>query len=240
MEAIIEACCKQLKIGRVFYQEYKKIEADSHEAFLLELLKMEIEHRQIVRKNRLVKNANFDVIKTFNNYDFDELEIPVSLTLEDLKSASIIEKKENLIIYGGVGAGKSHLATAIGVEACNQGRKVRFYRTAALVNQLTDAKAHGDLRKFMKQISQCDLLICDEWGFIPFDKEGAQLLFQVISECYERRSVIITTNLKFSDWNTIFYDEIMTAAIIDRLIHHSYLILAKGSSKRLRNSTINC
>lgn len=131
------------------------------------------------------------------------------------------------------------MATAIGVEACNQGKKVRFFRTAALVNQLTDAKAQGELRRLLKQIEKTDLLICDEWGYIPFEKEGAQLLFQVISECYEKRSVIITTNLEFSRWNGIFYDEKMTAAIIDRLIHHSHLLVFTGPSYRLKNSPIN-
>ena len=107
------------------------------------------------------------------------------------------------------------MATAIGVEACNQGKRVKFYRTASLVNQLTDAKANGELKRFFRQIEKCNLLICDEWGFVPFEKNGAQLLFQVVSECYERRSVIITTNLEFSKWNAIFYDEKMTSAIID-------------------------
>jgi DNA replication protein DnaC len=132
------------------------------------------------------------------------------------------------------------LATAIGVEACNQGKRVKFYRTASLVNQLTDAKANGELKRFFRQIEKCDLLICDEWGFVPFEKNGAQLLFQVVSECYERRSVIITTNLEFSKWNAIFYDEKMTSAIIDRLIHHSHLLVFNGPSYRLQHSTINC
>lgn len=240
MEAMIEAYCKKLKIGKVFYQGYKEIEAETHEEFLLELLKREVEHREIVSKNRNLKAANFDVVKTFKDYIFDNIQIPSSITVEDLKKASILAKKENLILYGPVGTGKSHLATAIGVEACNQGKKVRFFRTAALVNQLTDAKASGELRKLMKQISKCDLLICDEWGYIPFEKEGAQLLFQVVSECYEKRSIIITTNLEFSKWNGIFYDEKMTAAIIDRVIHHSHLLIFSGQSYRLTHSTINC
>lgn len=239
MESVIEQYCKKLKIGRVFYQDYKEIKADSHEAFLLELLRRELEHRDIIRKNRLLRVANFDVIKTFEGYDFDEIEIPPEVTVEDITSASFVGKKENLILYGLVGTGKSHLAKAIGVEACSQGKRVRFFRTASLVNQLTDAKAQGELRKFLKQIEKTDLLICDEWGFIPFEKEGAQLLFQVISECYEKRSVIITTNLEFSKWNGIFYDEKMTAAIIDRLIHHSHLLVFPGPSHRLKNSTIN-
>jgi DNA replication protein DnaC len=109
-----------------------------------------------------------------------------------------------------------------------------------LVNQLTDAKANGELKRFFRQIEKCDLLICDEWGFVPFEKNGAQLLFQVVSECYERRSVIITTNLEFSKWNAIFYDEKMTSAIIDQLIHHSHLLVFNGPSYRLQHSTINC
>lgn len=240
MEAMIETYCKKLKIGEVFYQDYKNIQAKTHEEFLLQLLSRELEHREIVRKNRNLKAANFDVIKTFKDYSFDSIQIPASIMPEDIKRVSILENKENLILYGPVGTGKSHLATAIGVEACNQGKKVKFFRTASLVNQLADAKTNGELRKFMKQIEKCDLLICDEWGYIPFEKEGVQLLFQVISECYEKRSVIITTNLEFSKWNGIFYDEKMTSAITDRLIHHSHLLVFSGQSYRLTHSTMNC
>lgn len=239
MEAMIEHYCKKLKIGKVFYQDYKHIKADTHETFLLELLKREFENREIVRKNRLLRAANFDVIKTFEKYDPGHIQVPPTITVEDITTAKFLNRKENLILYGPVGTGKSHYATAIGVEACNQGKRVRFFRTAALVNQLTDAKSQGELQRFMKQIEKTDLLICDEWGFIPFEKEGAQLLFQVISECYEKRSVIITTNLEFSRWNSIFYDEMMTAAIIDRLIHHSHLLMFTGPSHRLMDSPIN-
>jgi len=237
---MIEACCKQLKIGSTFYKGYKDIKADTHEQFLLELLKRELENREIVRKNRLLKTANFDVVKTFQGYTWDQIQIPPSISIEDIKAAKFVEQKANLILYGSVGTGKSHLATAIGVEACNRGKRVKFYRTASLVNQLTDAKANGELKRFFRQIEKCDLLICDEWGFVPFEKNGAQLLFQVVSECYERRSVIITTNLEFSKWNAIFYDEKMTSAIIDRLIHHSHLLVFNGPSYRLKHSTINC
>jgi DNA replication protein DnaC len=240
MESMIESCCKQLKIGSTFYKGYKDIKADTHEQFLLELLQRELGNREIVRKNRLLKTANFDVVKTFQDYTWDQIQIPASISIEDIKTVNFVGQKTNLILYGNVGTGKSHLATAIGVEACNQGKRVKFYRTASLVNQLTDAKANGELKRFFRQIEKCDLLICDEWGFVPFEKNGAQLLFQVVSECYERRSVIITTNLEFSKWNAIFYDEKMTSAIIDRLIHHSHLLVFNGPSYRLQHSTINC
>ncbi|MGB4570770.1 MAG: ATP-binding protein, partial [Tepidanaerobacteraceae bacterium] len=107
---------------------------------------------------------------------------------------------------------------------------------AALVNRLVEARKGGELSGLLKQLSKPDLLICDEWGYVPLDREGAQLLFQVISDCYERRSVVITTNLEFSRWASIFYDEQMTAAMIDRLIHHSYLLIFDGQSYRMRQS----
>ena len=165
---------------------------------------MEVEEREVTRKNRLLKQAKFDVIKTFEDYSFKNIQIPQSVSIQDLKTASFVDKKENLILYGSVGTGKSHLATALGVEACNKGKRVRFYRTAALVNELITAKADGNLKRLLKSIANTDLLVCYEWGYIPFEREGSQLLFQVISECYEKRSLIITTNLEFSKWNGIF------------------------------------
>jgi DNA replication protein DnaC len=127
----------------------------------------------------------------------------------------------------------------MGMEACRRGMKVGFYRTANLVNRLSDAKKAGELTKLLNTIRKQDLLILDEWGYVPLDREAAQLLFQVISDSYERRSVVLTTNLEFSRWVSIFYDEQMTAAIIDRLIHHSYLLIFDGSSNRVRNSLMN-
>ena len=219
-------------------KNYQMISAESHEEFLAQLLLMEVKSRDTARKNLMIRKANFDVIKTFEGYEFDQVQIPSALTIEGIKNCTFIESKENLILYGSVGIGKTHLATALGVEACNQGKKVRFYRTAALVNQLIEAKATGELNRWLRQMQKIDLLICDEWGYIPLDRDGSQLLFQVIAECYEKRSVIITTNLEFSKWINIFYDERMTNALIDRLIHHSHLLMFTGESYRLKNSTI--
>lgn len=147
-----------------------------------------------------------------------------------------MHRQENLILYGRNGAGKSHMATAIGVEACMQGKKVRFYKTATLVNELTDAKSNGSLTRYLRNISKLDLLISDEWGYLPFDLEGSQLLFQVITDCYEKRSLIITTNIEFSKWNGIFYDDQLTASLIDRLVHHSHLIVFDRDSWRFEHS----
>lgn len=238
-DALIKQYCKELRFGRNLYESYSKIEASDYADFLAQLLKLEIDHREIIRKNRNLKAAGFDVIKTFEKYDFNDIQIPNAIGIEELKAGSFIDKLENLILYGPVGTGKSHMATAIGVAACSKGKKAKFFRTASLVNQLSEAKAKGELKRFMRQIEKTDLLICDEWGYVPFEKDGSQLLFQVISECYEKRSVIITTNLEFSKWNGIFYDEKLTSAIIDRLVHHSHLLVFNGPSYRLIHSTMN-
>lgn len=238
MKKEITRLCTELRLGTIIAEKYNEIVANTNEEFLHKLLQIAVEERESSRKNRLLKQAEFDMLKTFEDYIFSEIEIPTSITEEEIKTGNFIEKKENLILYGGVGTGKTHLATAIGVNCCYSGKKVKFYRTAALVNDLIEAKKKGDLKRVIKRIESLDLLICDEWGYIPLDNEGAQLLFQVIAGCYEKISVIITTNIEFSRWNNIFYDEKLTSAIIDRLIHHSHLLIFSGKSYRLKNSLL--
>ena len=238
MKELIEKYCYELKLGKSVAENYSNIMAETHEEFLVKLLGGEVENRELNRKTRYLKQANFDVFKTFEGYSFQDIQVPASITMDNIKTTQFIESKENLILYGPVGTGKTHLATALGVEACNRDQKVKFFRTAALVNTLIEAKASGNLNKVLKQIENIDLLICDEWGYIPLDRQGAQLLFQVVADCYEKRSVVITTNLEFGKWNGIFYDEKLTTAIIDRLIHHSHLLVFTGKSYRLEHSNI--
>ena len=228
--------CRRLRLGKNIALISDQIAAESHQEYLLKVLKEELAYRESKMKNRLIKQAGFYTLKTFEGYCFDEIKLPAELSVADLKEANFISKKKNLILYGNVGTGKTHLATAIGVEACKQGRIVRFFRTAALVNLLNDAQRKGELGQLLKKLSKAELLICDEWGYVPLDRDGSKLLFQVISERYEQRSVIITTNLEFSKWVNIFYDEQLTAALIDRLVHHSYLLIFDGQSYRIKNS----
>jgi len=227
MKAEIAECCRRLRLSKNIAEISDQVEADSYQEYLLKVLKQEVAYRETTRKNRLVKQAGFYNLKTFDGYSFDEIRLPTELSIADLKEVNFVRQQKNLIFYGNVGTGKTHLATAIGIEACNRGLSVRFFRTAALVNQLSDAQKKGELNKLLKQLAKADLLICDEWGYVPLDRDGSKLLFQVISDRYEQRSVIITTNLEFSKWVNIFYDEQMTAAMIDRLVHHSYLAFAR-------------
>ena len=229
-------CCKVLRLSRGLVDNSEEIVAESHQGYLLELLQREIAHREKSKRDRLIKNAGFYTLKSFDDYRFDEVKLPSGVTQEYLKQTQFMEEQKNLILYGNVGTGKTHLAIAMGIAACRRGLSVGFYRTANLVNQLADAKEAGKLSKLLSTIKKFDLLICDEWGYVPLDREAAQLLFQVISDSYERRSVVLTTNLEFSRWVSIFYDEQMTAAIIDRLVHHSYLLLYDGPSNRMRDS----
>lgn len=234
-EKLLE-CCKQLRLSSVLADNAMTATGATHQDYLLQILNAEIINRSTKRRNLHLKKAGFDNIKTFNGYDFEDITFPSGITIDLLKQVEFMSRQENLILYGRNGAGKSHMATAIGVEACMQGKNVRFYKTAALVNELVAAKANGTLIHLLKKLSKLDLLICDEWGYIPFDAEGSQLLFQVIADCYEKRSLIITTNIEFSRWNGIFYDDQLTSALIDRLVHHSHLIVFGRDSWRLRHS----
>lgn len=135
-----------------------------------------------------------------------------------------------------VGLGKTHMAIAAGIEACKQGYKTKFFTVTGLVLELTEAKKNNVLEKFMKNIQSLDLLILDEWGYVPIDREASQLLYRVIDDCYENTSMIITTNLEFSKWSNIYTDSQMTAAIIDRIVHHGYLLIFEGRSYRVEHA----
>jgi DNA replication protein DnaC len=234
----IAKCCKQLRLSQNIVENLDSIENEVPEEFLLELFQREILYRDEVRKTRSIKNAGFYKIKTFEGFQFENITLPGDLNPEELKSCKFIEDKKNLILYGNVGTGKTHLATAVGVEACNQGYKVLFYRTSTLVNKLLRAKKEGVLVRFIEKLNKADLIICDEWGYVPIDRDGSRLLFQVVSDCYERISMVITTNIEFSRWGTIFYDEQMTTAMIDRLVHYCHLLIFDGESWRMKNSLI--
>ena len=232
----IAVCCKALKLSRNIVEMAERVEDESHSGYLLKILRSELEHRENQRKDKFLKNAGFYSIKTLDGFRFDEVTLPAAVSLEYLRNCEFINTKTNLVMYGNVGTGKTYLSIALGVEACKRGIETRFFRTAALVNRLSEAKKSGTLSVFMKKLAKAELLICDEWGYVPLDRTGAQLLFEVISECYERNTLIINTNIEFSRWVNVFYDEQMTGAILDRVLHHCHLLLFPGQSNRMRES----
>jgi len=210
--------------------------AASQEKFLLHILKSELANREEVRRARFLREAAFPVYKTLEGFEFTSVRLPPSLSTEELYSGAFITEKKNLVLYGPVGTGKTHLATALGVLSCSMNLRTRFFTAAELVVRLSEAFATGTLEKLLKNLLRADLLIIDEWGYVPVDRQGAQLLFRIISDSYERRSVILTTNLEFSKWGSIFTDDQMAAAMIDRLAHHGYILLFEGESYRMKHA----
>ncbi|GER73539.1 MULTISPECIES: IS21-like element helper ATPase IstB [Bacillaceae] len=238
MNEQIEAYAKRLKLSWI-RENYQQIEANSNQEYLLKLFEKEVQNREERRINLLLKQAQLP--KTGDQpYQWEHIQIPQGISRTTVLNGDFIAEKENLILYGGVGTGKTYLATLISLNAIHRfGSRVKFFTVASLVNKLIEANQQGSLVKMMKQIEKLDLLVLDELGYIPLNKEGAELLFQVISMCYENKSIVITTNLQFGQWNHVFGDPILTEAVIDRLIHHSHLLLFTGDSFRYKESLLH-
>jgi DNA replication protein DnaC len=206
------------------------------EEFLHRVLGEEIARRQRGKKSRLLNRAGFPVFKSFEGYEFSDIRLPPAFSRDELLSCQFVKEKKNLILYGGVGTGKTHMSIALGISACEKGGAVRFFTVTELVLKLSDAHRNGTLERLVRELKQLDLLILDEWGYVPVDREGSQLLFRIIADSYEAKSLILTTNLEFSKWGGIFTDEQMAAAMIDRLVHHGHLIMFEAKSYRMTHA----
>ncbi|MCC5468680.1 IS21-like element helper ATPase IstB [Pelosinus baikalensis] len=230
--------CRQLKLPYVAETVMQKANPELTET-ITEILMAEIYGRQRMKLSRLMSKASFPQIKTFENYCFENITFPTSSSKETVRGLKWLEDKENLLMLGAVGTGKTHLAIAIGVEACRREYSAKFFRVADLIAILQQKHTEGLLVKFRRELLKFDLLILDELGYVPFHQTGSELLFNVIANCYERQSVIVTSNLDFGQWNTIFGDTKLTAAMVDRLIHHAHILTFAGESYRLRNALGN-
>ena len=231
MSEEIELMMRQVKLGGMA-KEWRSVQFVNTEQYVTDLLKLELKEREANRINRMVKTAGFRVLKTLDDFVWTSaIELPSGLTAEYMEELQFLEPKENLIFMGTVGTGKTHLATAIALKACQEGRRVRFYTAASLANILLEKNNKGTLNNYLSTLKKVELI-----GFVPLHKDAAELLFQVISDCYERKSLIITSNLEFSQWNTVFGDNRLTAALVDRLIHHSHIVIFSGESYRLTQS----
>ncbi len=227
---------KTLKLGGLA-KEWTSVEYRNNEQYLTDLLQLELRERETNRINRMVKSAGFGVLKTLDDFTWrNEIALPVGLTRGYMEDLQFLAPKENLIFMGAVGTGKTHLATALALKTCQEGRPVRFFTAASLANILLEKNNKGTLNSFLASLKKVQLMVIDEIGFVPLHKAAAELLFQVIADCYERKSLIITSNLEFSQWNTVFGDNRLTAALIDRLVHHSHIVIFSGESYRLTQS----
>ena len=232
----IRVCCKQLFLSSTIPDMCEHDATPKQAGFILEALQKELSLREENKRIRLVKRAGFPTYKTFEGYSYDAVTFPPALSKEELENADFVSKHQNLVLYRPVGIGKTHMAIAAGIKACKLGYKTKFFTVTELVLKLAEARKNGTLEKLRADLKTQDLLILDEWGYVPVDREGSQLLFRVISDSYESKSLILTTNLEFSKWGSIFTDDQMAAAMIDRLVHHGHLFVFSGKSYRMEHA----
>lgn len=238
---LLDHYLKQLKLPTML-REYKPIaqvcaqEDQDHISFLLRLTERETIEREQRAAERRVRAAKFPVLKTLDTFDF-KAQPSINRTLvNELMRGEYLDAHENILFMGNPGTGKTHIATALGHAACAQGKRVRFFSVTGLVNQLLEAQQNRQLERLLKRIEKLHLLVLDEFGYVPFSKSGAELLFEVASRAYERQSLIITTNLPFEAWTEILGNERLTGALLDRVTHRVHIIEANGDSFRLKDA----
>ena len=238
---LLEHHLKELKLP-TFLKEYDKVasrcaaEGVDHPDYLLRLSELELIDRNHRMVERRIKEARFPTVKSLDTFDF--LAIPSlnkALVLE-LARCEYIDRKDNVIALGNSGTGKTHVALGLGLAACQRGLSVGFTTAAALVHELIEARDERRLLNLQRKLARLKLLIIDELGFVPLSKTGAELLFEVFSQRYERGSVLATSNLPFDEWTEIFGSERLTGALLDRLTHHVHILEMNGESFRLKQS----
>lgn len=205
----------------------------SHGEYLADLAALEVSHRREKRIGRLISEAHFPILKTLDGFDFRAQAAIDREQVLELCTGEFVGKAVNVVLLGGVGTGKTHLATALGVALCQRDLRVRFTTAAELTNTLVEARGESRLSRKLEQLARFDAVIIDELGYVPFDKSGADLLFNFVTKVYEKRSLIVTTNLPFSRWGEVFLDATAAAAVIDRIVHHSVILKTEGESYRL-------
>jgi len=256
-QILLQHHLKKLRLP-TFQGEYAKqaqicaAENKDHIQYLARLCEMELIDRERRMIERRIKAAKFPSTKSLDSFDFQIMpSLNKPLTME-LARCDYVDRRENIIALGPSGTGKTHIhcpagdcmqsprgALGLGLAACQRGLKVRFTTAAALVHDLIEAQDERKLQRLQKQLTSQNLLIIDELGFVPLSKSGAELLFEVISQCYERGSIIITSNLPFDEWTEVFGSERLTGALLDRLTHHVHILEMNGESYRLKHSRKN-
>ena len=241
MKALLIENLKKLKLSTMLRDLESMIrqanqESLSYEEFLLNLSESEVQTRQENGRKRRLREAKFPILKPMEIFDFDAAPGLDIRLMKELSNCDYIKKSRNIIFVGKSGTGKTHLSTALGMEACKQGIRSRFVTGCGLANELIEARDEKQLGRAVKRYASYELLIIDELGYIPFSKEGAQLIFQILAERHERKPVIITTNKGFGDWTQIFGDPSMTAALLDRVTHNAHIINCDWDSYRLKET----
>jgi DNA replication protein DnaC len=232
---------KQLKLP-TFLAEYEKQAHEcaqagvDHVRYLLRLAELELIERERRMVDRRIRAAKFPVVKGLDSFDFTAIPSLNKMLVMELARGEYILRRENIIALGNSGTGKSHVALALGLAACQRGMSVGFTTAASLVHQLMEARDEKRLLRLQTQLAAHKLLIVDELGYVPLSPTGAELLFEVFSQRYERGSILVTSNLPFEEWTSIFGSERLTGALLDRLTHHVHILELNGDSYRLKQS----
>ena len=241
MKALLNENLKSLKLSTMIrnlagHLRQAKQDKLSYDEFLLNLTEAEVQVRKENGRKRRLREAKFPLIKPLETFDFEAAADLDARLIKELSGCEYIEKTRNVIFMGKSGTGKTHLATGLGMEACKQGIRTRFVTGCGLANELIEARDEKLLGRVVKRYAGYGLLIIDELGYVPFSKEGAQLIFQILAERHERKPVMITTNMGFGDWTQIFGDPSMTAALLDRITHKAHVINCTWESYRLKET----
>ncbi len=241
MKALLNDNLKSLKLStmiRNLQSHLRQANQDKldYDEFLLNLTEDEVLVRKENGRKRRLREAKFPLLKPLETFNFEATPDLDARLIKELSSCEYVKKNRNIIFMGKSGAGKTHLATGLGMEACKHGIRTRFVTGCGLANELIEARDEKLLGRIVKRYAGYGLLIVDELGYVPFSTEGAQLIFQILAERHERKPVMITTNLGFGDWTQIFGDPSMTAALLDRITHKAHVINCSWDSYRLKET----
>ena len=241
---LLEHHLKELKLPS-FLREYGKMaarcaaEGVDHPEYLFRLAELELIERHQRMVERRVRAARFPAVKSLDTFDFTAIPSVNKTLVMELARCEYIERRENVIAVGNSGTGKTHMALGLGLAACQRGLSVGFTTAAGLVHEMMEARDERRLLNLQRQLSRLKLLIVDELGFVPLSRTGAELLFEVFNQRYERGSILVTTNLPFDEWTEVFGSERLTGALLDRLTHHVHILEMNGESYRLKHSREN-
>lgn len=240
-QVLLDYYLKTLRLPS-FSREYDKVagqcaqEQVDYPRYLLRLCELEVLERERRAMERRIRSARFPVTKSLDSFNFTVIPALNKALVLELARCDYISRKENVLALGNSGTGKTHIALGLGLAACQKGYGVRFVTAASLVHELIEARDEKSLLRYQKQLARYELLIVDELGFVPLSKSGAELLFEILSQRYERSATFITSNLPFNEWTEILGSERLTGALLDRLTHHVHILEMNGSSYRLRQS----